>query len=93
MNKFTESTVEEAVLEWAEGLAYAVLYGPEIAPEEPVAEREAFGGALLMGRLRDAVARINPKVPAEAQDEALRRVVRTERRSGSGWPIVIPRGW
>ena len=76
--KFTESTVEEAVLEWAEGLAYAVLYGPEIAPEEPVAEREEFGGALLMGRLRDAVARINPNVPAEAQDEALRRVIRTE---------------
>lgn len=31
LSKFTESTVEEAVLEWAEGLAYAVLQGPEIA--------------------------------------------------------------
>jgi hypothetical protein len=39
MSKFTESTVEEAVLEWAEGLAYAVQYGPEIAPEEQAAER------------------------------------------------------
>ena len=77
-SKFTESTVEEAVLEWAEGLAYAVQYGPEIAPDEPAAERESFGEVLLMGRLRDAIARINPKVPAEAQDEALRRVIRTE---------------
>lgn len=78
-SKFTESTVEEAVLEWADGLAYAVLYGPEIAPEEPAAERESFGEVLLlMGRLRDAIERINPKVPAEAQDEALRRVIRTE---------------
>lgn len=33
-SKFTESTVEEAVLEWASGLAYSVLHGPEIAPGE-----------------------------------------------------------
>lgn len=76
--KFTESTVEEAVLEWVVGLAYTVLYGPEIAPEEPAAERESFGEVLLLERLRDAIARINPKVPDEAQDEALRRVIRTE---------------
>ena len=76
--KFTESTVEEAVLEWTDGLGYSVLNGPSIAPEEPAAERESFGEVLLMGRLRDAIARINPKVPAEAQDDALRRVIRTE---------------
>jgi len=31
-----------------------------------------------MGRLRDAISRINPHVPAEAQEEAVRRVIRTE---------------
>lgn len=80
-NRFTESTVEEAVLEWAEGLAYAVLYGPDIAPEEPATERESFGEVLLLGRLRAAVERINPKVPSEARDEAIRRVIRTESPS------------
>ena len=50
-NKFTESTVEEAILEWAEGLEYAVLHGPEIAPDEPGAERESFGDVILVGRL------------------------------------------
>lgn len=40
MNEFTESAVEEAVLEWADGLAFAVRHGPEIAPEEPAVERE-----------------------------------------------------
>ncbi len=78
MSKFTESTVEEAVLEWTDGLAYAVLHGPEIAPGEPAAERETFGDVLLMGRLRDAIERINPNVPDEARDESLRRVMRTE---------------
>ncbi len=76
--KFTESTVEEAVLEWADELAYTVLHGPEIAPEQSAAERESFGEVLLLGRLRAAIARINPTVPAEAQEEALRRVIRTE---------------
>lgn len=76
--KFTESTVEQAVLEWAGALAYTVLHGPEIAPEQSAAERESFGEVLLLGRLREAIARINPRVPAEAQEEALRRVIRTE---------------
>jgi type I restriction enzyme R subunit len=31
-----------------------------------------------MGRLRDAIERINPNVPDEARDESLRRVMRTE---------------
>lgn len=81
MSKFTESTVEEAVLEWSNELAYAVLNGPDIAPDEPAAERNSFGEVLLLGRLRDAVARINPKVPADARDEAIRRVMRTDTPS------------
>lgn len=76
--RFLESTVEEAVLEWSEGLGYAVMNGLEIAPGEPAAERESFGEVLLVGRLKDAIAWINPKIPAEAQEDALRRVLRTE---------------
>ncbi len=39
-NKFTESTVEEATLQWLEELGYAVVHGPDIAPDEPGAERK-----------------------------------------------------
>ncbi|MBX3427118.1 MAG: type I restriction endonuclease subunit R [Pirellulales bacterium] len=78
---FTESTIEEAVLEWAEELGYAILHGPEIAPDEPAAERDSFEQVILGDRLRDALARINPRVPAEALDEAFRRVLRTETPS------------
>jgi len=77
-SKFTESTVEEAVLEWGDGLTYGVLHGPEIAPGEAAAERDSFGDVLLVGRLRDAIARLNPKIPADTCDDALRRVLRTE---------------
>ncbi len=41
--RFTESVVEEAALEWFEGLGYAVESGPEIGPEEPRAERGDYG--------------------------------------------------
>ena len=78
MSRFTESTVEEATLQWLEELGYAVLHGPDIAPEEPGAERQSFADVLLVGRLRDALERINPKVPTEALDEAFRRITRTE---------------
>ena len=40
MNKFAKSVVEEATLEWLEGLDYTVLHGPEIAAGEPAAECE-----------------------------------------------------
>ncbi len=75
---FTESTVEEAVLEWLAGLDFEIANGPEIAPGEPAAMRESFSEVVLHGRLEDAVARINPKIPAGARDEAIRRVLRTE---------------
>jgi len=35
MSNFTESVVDEAALEWLEGLGYTILHGPEIATGEP----------------------------------------------------------
>ena len=58
--RMSESTVEEAALEWLDGLGYGVLYGPDIAPGEPAAERAGYGEAVLMERLRSALARVNP---------------------------------
>jgi type I restriction enzyme R subunit len=57
-----------------EDLRYAVLHGPEIAPEETAAEREAFGEVVLPERLRGALRKVNPKLPAEALEEAFRKV-------------------
>ena len=53
-SNFTESVVEEAALEWLEGLGYAVLHGPDIAFGQPGAERldPNFGDSILEGRLR-----------------------------------------
>ncbi len=37
--RFTESVVEDAALAWLDGLGYAILHGPDIAPGEPFTER------------------------------------------------------
>ncbi|QYY36871.1 type I restriction endonuclease subunit R [Ruficoccus sp. ZRK36] len=69
-----ESTVEDAALAWFGELRYAVGHGPEFAPGAGPSERESFSGVLLEKRLREAVSRLNPKIPTEAQEDALRKV-------------------
>jgi len=76
MPNFTESVVEEAALEWLEGLGYTVLHGPEIAVGEPGAERTdpGYGDVILGNRLRKSLERLNPGLPPEAIQDAYRRL-------------------
>ena len=55
--------------------------GPQIAPGELAAERESFGEVVLVGRLREAIRRLNPAIPEEAR-AAIKRYLKTrfERR-------------
>ncbi len=62
-----ESIVEDAALEWFGELGYAVGHGPQLAPSEPAAERDSFGEVVLVGRLREAIRRLNPAIPEEAR--------------------------
>ena len=71
-----ESIVEDAALEWFGELGYAVGHGPQMAPGELAAERASFADVVLEARLRDAIGRLNPAVPDEAREEALRKVLR-----------------
>jgi len=75
MTTIAESDIEEAALVWLNELGYTVLHGPNIAPDTPDAERSSYNEVILERRLRDAVARLNPNIPAEAQEEAIRKVL------------------
>ncbi len=79
-SNFTESVVEEAALAWLEGLGYTVLHGPDMAYGEPAAERTdpGFKDVILEGRLRSALARLNPSLPSEALEDAFRRLTRLD---------------
>ncbi len=76
--RLTESVVEEAALAWLEGMGWQVRSGADIAPGEPAAERDDYGQVVLPQRLREALARLNPTLPAEAIEDAFRKLTRTE---------------
>ena len=75
MSSIAESDIEEAALAWLAELGYTVLHGPDIAPDTPDAERSTYNEVVLERRLRDAVARLNRNIPAEAQEDAIRKVL------------------
>ncbi len=74
MTTFTESVVEQAALAWLEATGWQVRNGAEIAPGESTAERDDYGQVVLAQRLRDALARLNPLLPAEALADAFRKL-------------------
>ncbi len=74
----TESVVEQAALAWLESTGWQVRTGAEIAPGEPAAERGDYGQVVLAQRLRDALARLNPALPAEALEDTFRKLTRPE---------------
>ena len=80
---FSESVVEQAALAWLEALGYAILHGPDIAVGEPAAERTDpnFRDVVLERRLRQALVRLNPDLPAEALEDAYRKLTRAEAPS------------
>ncbi len=63
-----EAIVEEAALGWFQALGYAALPGPQLAPGEPAADRDSFADVVLVGRLRQAIGRLNPTIPKEARE-------------------------
>jgi type I restriction enzyme R subunit len=75
---FTESTVEDAALAWLEASGWHVMHGPDIAPDTPAAERTDYGEVVLTQRLRDALTRLNPSLPAEALEDTFRKLTRSE---------------
>jgi type I restriction enzyme R subunit len=78
VTRFTESVVEDATLGWLESIGWSIAHGPDIAPDMPAAERQNYGEVVLAQRLRDALARLNPALPAEALEDAFRKLTRPD---------------
>jgi type I restriction enzyme, R subunit len=78
MAYLTESDIESTGLAWLESLGWTVKHSPEIAPGELAAERSDFRQVVLAQRLLDVLAWLNPTLPAEALDDAFRKLIRPE---------------
>jgi type I restriction enzyme R subunit len=71
MALITEDHLEQQCLEWFKELRYAYAFAPNLAPDGTSPERTDFRRVILTGRLRLALQRLNPGVPASTIDSAL----------------------
>ena len=76
--RLTESVVEEAALAWLKSAGWQTRNGAEIAPGEMAAERDDYGQAILSQRMRVALMQLNPSLPAEALEDAFRKLTRPD---------------
>ena len=83
----TEANLEGLLLEFLAEEGWRVIYGPSIAPGEPGAERSDYRDAVLVGRLRSAIARLNPSLPTDAVGAAVKAVLRAESQ------VVMSENW
>ena len=73
-----EAQVEIVTVEYFRELGYEYVHGPSIAPDGDAPERTGYGQVVLVGRLRDALCRINPSMPDEVIEDAIRQITRTD---------------
>jgi len=82
-NIITEDHIEEEALRMLANEGYEYVYAPEIAPtaDGGNGERKRYSDIVLVDKLRWALERINPKVPKEAIEEAVKKVIRSESQN------------
>lgn len=73
-NDITESVVEQCTLDCLRELGYETLSGLAIAPGEPTAERKDYKQVFLFDRLQTKLEDLNPQIPVEGLQEALRKL-------------------
>ncbi|UZE93708.1 MAG: type I restriction endonuclease subunit R [Candidatus Pacearchaeota archaeon] len=78
----TESDVEENVLIILEKLGYEIIRGDneEYLPRGGKALRDDYKDVVLVDKLRYALRKINPSVPEEAREMALKQILRGENQ-------------
>jgi type I restriction enzyme R subunit len=74
----SEAAVELALLEQLQGLGYRIEREEDIGPDGHRPERESHDEVVLKKRFEEAVARLNPGLPLEALQDAVRRVMQSE---------------
>lgn len=76
----TESDVEENVLDILKSLDYEIIRGSreEYLPGGSKALREDYKDVVLIDKLRYALRKINPSVPEEAREQAIKQILRSE---------------
>ncbi len=80
MNLITENEIEQIAIGYFLSLGYIYVSGPDISPDGEHPERQ-YNEVVLTNRLRDAIDRLNPDIPFDAKEEALKKVLRTDSQN------------
>jgi type I restriction enzyme R subunit len=76
-NGLTEADVEQIAIDLFQELGYTHLFGGDIAPETPSAERTSYNEVILPQRLLSVLSSLNPSIPQEAIEESAKKLTRT----------------
>ena len=79
----TEDQLEQEALAWLQDVGYTHRNGPDIAHDGAAPERVGYRQVVLAERLRAAIDRLNPGVPAAAREDALKQVLEL------GTPVLL----
>lgn len=74
----SEAAVEQVLLDQLRTLNYSIEREEDIGPDGPRPERDSNDEVVFKKRLEAAVVRLNPSVPLEARQEAIRKVMQSE---------------
>jgi len=70
----TEDQLEQELLLWLQDVGYTYHCGYDIAPDTATPQRDNYRQVILPQQLREAIARLNPSIPPEAQEDAFQQV-------------------
>jgi type I restriction enzyme, R subunit len=71
----TEDQLEREALGWLTDVGYTHRFGPDIAHDGGTPQRTDYRQVILAFRLREAITRLNPKIPVAAREDALQQVM------------------
>jgi type I restriction enzyme R subunit len=74
----SEAAVELALLEQLRGLGYSIEQEENIGPDGHRPERDSHDVVVLKKRLEDAVSLLNPGMPLDVRQDAIRKVMQSE---------------
>lgn len=74
----SEAAVEQALLDQLRALGYSIEREEDIGPDGHRPERESHDEVVLKKRFEDAVAHLNPGMPLDARQDAIRKVMQSE---------------
>lgn len=72
----TENEIEQLAIALLEHQGYTYINGVHLAPDAGNLERTSFEEVVLKQRLENAVRRINPNIPVDAQQDAVKQILR-----------------